>query len=47
MLPKNPKFADLLIKKALMNKYNESELILLNDEFEDKAHQFVMNTYIN
>lgn len=47
VLPKNPKFADLLIKKALMNKYNESELILLNDEFEDKAHQFVMNTYIN
>ena len=38
--------ADLLIKKALMKKYNEDELSFLNDEFEKKAHEFVMKTYI-
>lgn len=46
VLPKNPEFADLLIKKALMKKYNEAELSFLNDEFEKKAHEFVMKTYI-
>lgn len=47
VLPKNPQFADLLIKKALLNKFGDEEIIPLNDEFEFKAHQFVMKTYIN
>lgn len=46
ILPKNPKFADLLISKALMRKYNEAELVKLNDEFEEKAHEYIMKTYI-
>ncbi len=46
VLPKNPKFADKLIKTALMKKYGECELEPLNDEFENKAHKFVMETYI-
>lgn len=47
VLPKNPAFADLLIKKALKNKYNEDTLIPINDEFELKANKFVMDNYIN
>ncbi len=47
VLPKNPEFADLLIKKALINKYNDDELATINDEFETKAHNSVMNMYIN
>ncbi len=47
VLPKNPQFADLLIKKALFRKYGEVELSPLNDGFEQKAHEFVMNSYIN
>lgn len=47
VLPKNPQFADLLIKKALIKKYNDEELLTLNDEFENAAHEFVMKTYIN
>lgn len=46
VLPKNPEFADLLIKKALLTKYGDDEIITLNDEFEQKAHKFVMKTYI-
>lgn len=47
VLPKNPAFADLLIKKALLNKYGDGELSPINDEFELKAHKFVMDNYIN
>lgn len=47
VLPKNPQFADLLIKNALQTKYGESELQPLNDEFENKAKEFVLKTYIN
>lgn len=47
VLPKNPQFADLLIIKALTRKYGEVELKSLIDGFENKAHDFVMNSYIN
>lgn len=46
VLPKNPEFADMLIKSALNQKYGECELQEINDEFERKAHKFVMKTYI-
>ena len=47
VLPKNPKFADLLIKKALKKKYNIEEISSLNDEFENKAFDYVMKEYID
>ena len=47
VLPKNPEFADLLIKKALLAKYNDDELVSINDEFETKAHKAVIDMYIN
>ncbi len=37
-LPKNPHFADYLIKLALENKYNEAELAPLDDKLEFDAH---------
>ncbi len=44
LLPKNPEFADALIKKALLRKYNEdTELIPLNDELSMKAKSYVLN----
>ncbi len=40
LLPKNPEFADWLLKKALEAKYNkEIELKPLDDSLENKAHQ--------
>jgi lipid II isoglutaminyl synthase (glutamine-hydrolysing) len=44
LLPKNPHFADYLIKLALERKYGkEFDLKKLDDELENKAHQFVIN----
>lgn len=44
LLPKNPKLADWLLKKALEVKYKkEVELKPLDDEFENQAHDFVIN----
>lgn len=43
-LSKNPEFADRLIKTALENKYgHEINLEPLNDEFELKAKEFIIN----
>lgn len=43
-LPKNPHFADFLIKLALEKRYEETiELQKLNDEFELKAHMALIN----
>lgn len=43
-LPKNPHFADYLIKLALEKKYNDSiELAKLNDELELQAHMSLIN----
>lgn len=46
VLPKNPDFADLLIKKALENKYSNIELTPLNDTLEEKARNQVKKLYI-
>lgn len=46
ILPKNSKFADLLIELALKNKYGDVELTPLDDTLEQKAQQQVMNLYI-
>ncbi len=45
ILPKNSKFADLLISLALKNKYGDVELIKLDDELELKAQKQVMKLY--
>ena len=46
MLPKNPDFADLLIKKALVNKYGQSELSPLDNSIEILAREQVKSLYI-
>lgn len=46
VLPKNPDFADLLISKALENKYGKSNLAKLDDSLEAKARAQVMKLYI-
>lgn len=44
ILPKNPHFADLLIKLALEKKYKKSiDLYPLNDSLEWKAHKAIAN----
>ena len=46
LLPKNPVFADLLIKLALQNKYhNEVKLEVLDDALENTAHDAVIEKY--
>ncbi|MBR0413277.1 MAG: glutamine amidotransferase [Eubacterium sp.] len=46
VLPKNPQFADLLIAKALENKYGKADLEPLDDTLETKAQNQVMKLYI-
>ncbi len=46
ILPKNPEFADFLIKTALERKYGNSELEALDDTFEEKAHTFILNKVV-
>lgn len=46
VLPKNPDFADLLISKALENKYGKADLIKLDDSLEEKARAQVKKLYI-
>lgn len=43
LLPKNPHFADLLIKKALERKYGEVKLDALDDSIEWQAHKSAIN----
>ncbi|MEG0662028.1 MAG: glutamine amidotransferase, partial [Anaerovoracaceae bacterium] len=43
VLPKNPKFCDLLLRKALERKYGEVALEALDDEFENKAHDYMVS----
>lgn len=46
LLPKNPKMADWLIKKALELKYGKIiELEALDDELETKAHDFAIQKF--
>ncbi len=46
VLPKNPRLADLLISKAVENKYGNVKLKPLDDALELKAQQQVMKLYI-
>jgi len=46
VLPKNPQFADLLISKALENRYGKAELAPLDDSLEEKARKQVLKLYI-
>lgn len=46
VLPKNPDFADLLISKAIENKYGKTQLAKLDDSLEAKARAQVMRLYI-
>lgn len=47
-LAKNNKLADLLLSKAIYNKYNEKiELEPLDDEFYDKARNVLLNRFLN
>ena len=39
LLPKNPDFADELIKRALMRKYGSAELEQLDNQLEHRAHK--------
>ncbi len=43
MLPKNPVFADFLLKTALSRKYGDIILDELTDIFENKAHDYMEN----
>ena len=45
VLPKNPEFADALIRKALARKYDEesSELTEIDDELGKKAKAYILN----
>lgn len=46
VLPKNPQLADLLISKAIENKYGKAELTPLDDELENQAKNQVVKLYI-
>ena len=42
LLPKNPKLADCILSKAIEKKYGKFELKLLDDELEEKAHNYII-----
>ncbi|MCM1433048.1 MAG: glutamine amidotransferase [Clostridiales bacterium] len=46
VLPKNPQLADLLITKAIENRYGKAELAPLDDKLESLAQRQVMKLYI-
>lgn len=46
VLPKNPQLADLLITKAIENRYGKAELAPLDDKLEALAQKQVMKLYI-
>jgi CobQ-like glutamine amidotransferase family enzyme len=45
LLSKNPELADRLITTALNKKYENITLAPINDTYENKAKEFVLNTY--
>lgn len=47
ILPKNPKFCDEIIRTAIFRKYGTKELMPLNDEIENKAHEKVLKQILN
>lgn len=46
VLPKNPQLADLLISKAVENRYGKTDLAPLDDSLEEKARKQVIKLYI-
>ena len=42
LLPKNPDFADLLLKRALKRRYGDVNLPVLDDELEKSTHEAVV-----
>ncbi len=47
LLPKNPKVADEMIKRAVMRKYGKDiELSLLDDAFENEAHDYIVSRFL-
>lgn len=46
VLPKNPAFADYLIKLALQNKFGDLDLKFINDNEENLAHQVAIERAI-
>ncbi len=42
MLPKNPEFADLILRTALQRRYPNAELPPLNDTLEYSAHNYML-----
>lgn len=45
ILPKNPRLADFLIKKALENKYGKAEIKDLDDSMEIKANEYIKTLF--
>ena len=47
LLPKNPKVADELIKRAIIRKYGKNiGLLPLDDAFENEAHDYIVNRFL-
>ncbi len=47
LLPKNPQLADYIISKAAERKYGEINLADMNDDWENKARNYIMQKYMN
>jgi CobQ-like glutamine amidotransferase family enzyme len=47
VLPKNPQFADEIIKTALQHKYGSADLEPLDDSMEMQAHHRVLEHYLH
>ncbi len=46
LFPKNPKLCDFILQKTLRTKYDEFKCLSpLNDDLEDKAHNFILERY--
>ncbi len=45
ILPKNPAFADFLIKKGLKRKYGKVDLKPLDDNLENQTHNFLVKKF--
>ena len=47
ILPKNPEFADHLIKTTLERKYGSADLAPLSDKAEKTAHEYMLNLVLH
>lgn len=43
ILPKNPEFADFILRQALVRRYGEVSLAELDDRFEKNAHEYMVS----